>query len=1009
MTASYKPRAPQWTLPATPGLFSNKYATPETFTVHCTNTGGTQDPIGQARINAVRLSDGVVLWDTTVGNPTTTPLPVLASGFGGQIVVGPQGALTVLSSVTPDVFSCQTFGGSNGTWVKQPYAQVGGTTPQGYTPRIRSNAAVTTAVVLGVTYIYVIGGDDTPVLGTNSTNHTYNNCFYARLYPDGTVGPFAPTNYPPYANSYMTQPAAISWTAPNGGQYLYSIGGITLGSAVRSDIFYTQINPDGSLVPWFGTNSLNVARYGHSVCIVGGALFALGGSSTFGGTPLTSCSFAVIASNGQVGTSSVAAGVLATGVRYPQSAFVPIALTNGDVLAILIGGYNGTSNIATIQSTVLSSDSAVFSNFTTSGSSLPVAGNAGGAGYTITGQTSPDGVKITLWVLTGQSSTLYSAPLPFTYPSELPGTITFSSGSGSALVTANMGAGGSVVTNNDGSQDLTFLYGFQGTVVAPTAGDSVALSCVVGGRISGNASPLSSTGVRFGDAPTIGSVNWTQDGNPVITFSFVQGAGGGPQQQWQARLIDISANVLADSGLVYGSLNTFACQPSTRLVSGSTYTATAINATSTDLPYPGSTNLAPPNPQTYVLAGVDAVEVPTFTATPDNVNAAMVFAITNPPEPSAPTAAQAPTPTKSGSGSTLTTGNPYWVAVAFNDASGLNSSGALLTGSVTLSSNGQNVVQAVTVPAGDYASITVYILKAASSPAFSALHAFASVSTTTGAVTYAGTNSSGVAASVSSGVVTITLSKVDNGSGGSPLTTTSYPLTNRIYYRPTGTTAWTLLKNVPTGFVPGAAPTNTSAPNPPSGVVNVTLYDQIGLNVPYDFAVSSVADASNNHGESALSAVASAQITPVTGSQALTYTASIHLAGQGPALHAVILYETSPQYSVYIAKLDQTMYATVAPSTRYGTALYRALTVDVWFPTPATVVACEAVLTAAQQQGVPIYWRDAFGAILVCSVDDGSMSSGSSSTSATRVYQYEAPTYQRGTLKLKATNFTYTP
>jgi len=122
-----------------------------------------------------------------------------------------------------------------------------------------------------------------------------NNVWYAQINPDGTLGSWITTTPMPWpSRNHMT----VVW---NGRIY---IGGGTDGYGWRDKVAYAEINPDGSLGSWTYTTSLPLA-YGHmGVLVHNGIIYLIGGSSTWGGPGLSHSEvyYASINPDGSVGS-----------------------------------------------------------------------------------------------------------------------------------------------------------------------------------------------------------------------------------------------------------------------------------------------------------------------------------------------------------------------------------------------------------------------------------------------------------------------------------------------------------------------------------------------------------------------------------------------------------------------------------------------------------------------------------------------------------------------------------
>lgn len=635
------PLLPIWRTPAQAGLLSNKYATPgETFTLRCRSSGGGTDPVGNIRVTATRQSDQLSLWDSgIIGRLTTTNPPTggIPKAFGGQMPVSANGALSIVGgnlggTASGDTMASPTLGGTNGTWTRKvqslaPFIS-GGNQVAGQSLARAGHRLLTVPFDANTTYVYSIGGND-GLVTTSPTVFFGTNVGFSELNPDGSYGPWQPTTpIPIYTFTYIYQQSVVYHgvaAAKIGGiWYVYVTGGIS-GSAAQNWVYYAAVNDDGQLGVWTATASLpggpGTGLWGHACVAWGNIIYCVGGTTTYGSSVVQNTLYgATINTDGSLNAWSSIGGItLATALR--NMAQVSIVAPGGVFLCLmLLGGNNGTTDVTTSQVLQFSNQGAQAGALTLT--AAPQAGSEGGGALVVTGSAN------TVYYLQG-SAVLYSAPV--TMSGGWPTIGTWSHGVGAtALVTADLGTNGTVTTNADGSQDLVFQFGrFGPAATFPVAGDTVVLTAQVAGNASGNPSPVSSTAVQFGDVPTATSLSLTTNGQPTLGFTFAQGVGGGPEQQWQIQLLNAAGNtVLADSGIQQGSTNSVTFnQLQPPMVSGTQYMVKVLNTQSTSQPMPGSSGAVATTTSLITIGTLTPPSAPTFTSvTADNTNAIVTIA-----------------------------------------------------------------------------------------------------------------------------------------------------------------------------------------------------------------------------------------------------------------------------------------------------------------------------------------------------------------------------------------------
>jgi parallel beta-helix repeat protein len=156
-------------------------------------------------------------------------------------------------------------------------ATSGSTNP---THRARSGAVAANG------YLYQIGGNDGDGNVTAVTQ-------YAKLNADGTVGSWTATTSLPLARR-QTQPVVY-----NG--YIYVIGGRQSGSGAETTSYYAKLNNDGTIGTWNTTTALSAGRFSGATAAYNGHIYYFGGHDS---TPSASANvyYAQINPDGTLGS-----------------------------------------------------------------------------------------------------------------------------------------------------------------------------------------------------------------------------------------------------------------------------------------------------------------------------------------------------------------------------------------------------------------------------------------------------------------------------------------------------------------------------------------------------------------------------------------------------------------------------------------------------------------------------------------------------------------------------------
>jgi hypothetical protein len=136
-------------------------------------------------------------------------------------------------------------------------------------------------------YLYCVDG----YTSVGSGYVYYNNVYYAQIQPDGSLGAWqSATSYPQYAGSNL---AEISCVASSG--YIYCMGGGNT-SDQSNGVYYAQIQSDGTLGSWQSTSSYPISTSDMSCATSSGYIYCVGGYFS------NAAYYAPINSNGTLGS-----------------------------------------------------------------------------------------------------------------------------------------------------------------------------------------------------------------------------------------------------------------------------------------------------------------------------------------------------------------------------------------------------------------------------------------------------------------------------------------------------------------------------------------------------------------------------------------------------------------------------------------------------------------------------------------------------------------------------------
>jgi hypothetical protein len=196
-------------------------------------------------------------------------------------------------------------------------------------------------------YLYAIGGQDASCTAGNSTGAT-GTCYtvyIAKIGANGEPSLWHPTGPSSavywYRDTNLTSERAFFGAATLNNR-MYLIGGLNGSNTTVTTAQYASINPNGTLSTWTSGTALGAARYGLTAQIYNSTLYAIGGDTTFAGTPVTTVEYVRLNSDGSmnswVATSSLTSGRLALGGSFSTiwGGYIYVA---GGCTAVNASGY----------------------------------------------------------------------------------------------------------------------------------------------------------------------------------------------------------------------------------------------------------------------------------------------------------------------------------------------------------------------------------------------------------------------------------------------------------------------------------------------------------------------------------------------------------------------------------------------------------------------------------------------------------------------------------------------
>ena len=239
-------------------------------------------------------------WHSTTSLPDCRAAPTSAIYNGYLYVVGG----SFYSSFDNVWYAPINLDGTIGSWTSS-------------TPLPQARNSHTSVIHNG--YLYVIGG----VYGTQTSTVWCDNVWYAPMNSDGTIGSWAST-------TPLPEPRGAHTSVVYDGS-LYVIGG-SADDGQHDDVWYAQINLDGSLGSWTSTTPLPVEKSNHTSVLYNGYIYVIGGGGVGGPYDIRSVWYAPIHLDGTIGNWSQTTSLLKGRASHTSVSF------NSYVYAI--GGYN---------------------------------------------------------------------------------------------------------------------------------------------------------------------------------------------------------------------------------------------------------------------------------------------------------------------------------------------------------------------------------------------------------------------------------------------------------------------------------------------------------------------------------------------------------------------------------------------------------------------------------------------------------------------------------------------
>lgn len=636
------PTAPSFTIPDQPGELCNFHGS-DTSTDAIQLKVHAASKIGNVNVKVYRQSRSGIFSGTPqsvwasgwTGTPSAQAVPGVASE-AAPVVATYNGRVYVLFLGTPtaggtgDCFSAPLTAGGVGSWrAEDSLGSVSTWFGYGQGSYLFAAGANQMAAVGG--YLYACVG----------TTNTAQNAVILRapINSDGSLGAWASVGSAPYS---LASGASLvgGMNAALTAVYSYLIGEVVLcgGKNTSGTVVATcggaGINSDGSLGAFTTATALPNARQNGKAYYDSNfpTVYYLGGDD--GTTAHGDFWFATVQAGGALNAFAVVTNATAMPVARTGMALTATFGPDGNTHFWAFGGSAtvGGAATTTIHHLELVAVGTAGGAWTLQSYSLPAsgAGIVGFSGSSPLFSSDPGdqggasgATQATSWLCfmyTG--SPVYTGNVHATSPA-------FVNGNAPGLTGTDIGGVGSVTNNADGSADLIFDYGaWGGSQTTLLDGDQITVT-ISTTDITGNVGTSATTLINIGQAPTVSSptTGAVTTGQPTLSMTFTQGAGGGNQVSWRIQVKN-GATVVFDTGVTYGSADAVTLLLAPMLASATGYTV-VYTVTSTDTAMTGSSSSGT-STQT-VTPSYTAPSVPTsVTATPNNATGGMTVGWTNP-------------------------------------------------------------------------------------------------------------------------------------------------------------------------------------------------------------------------------------------------------------------------------------------------------------------------------------------------------------------------------------------
>ena len=168
----------------------------------------------------------------------------------------------------------------------------------------------------------------------------YNNCYYAPINPNGSLGSWVTSSVTiPNSAGGNSQMDAMGYGVMNWGKYLYVVNGEDGVFALQNAVLYSEIQPDGDFGSWASATATSTASWFHGVQAYAGAtanyLYRIAGN--YSATSEKDVFYAQINPDGSLGSWFEATGDVGEDGRYEFACALAL-----DKIYVIGGLYGGT-------------------------------------------------------------------------------------------------------------------------------------------------------------------------------------------------------------------------------------------------------------------------------------------------------------------------------------------------------------------------------------------------------------------------------------------------------------------------------------------------------------------------------------------------------------------------------------------------------------------------------------------------------------------------------------------